>query len=231
MARKTRGQAFAMLAALAFAYLLLEAALLPCPLLYGLEDSRQCAGALRAQVLPVLRLHCRVLGAVDWSWLRVQYGWAYVYAQESSRLDEDTTDADEDGLDEKLSVSPATRRPLRPITHPPDRSSHGFAVRLSEFIESVRYGDEPTYNYVKMLDNNPSMRQLRVFGQTIEAELRDVLQSHRIAVPETVRWSLWVGSKGSTTSMHVDSSNEFNCLFVLQARDLGAGFACLGSDC
>eukprot|EP00966_Prymnesium_polylepis_P141362 3264527-Prymnesium_polylepis.1 len=106
MARMRRGgRAFATLAALALAYLLLEAALLPCPLLYGLESSRQCAGARRAHGLFVLRLHCRVLGSVDWSWLRVQYGWAEVYAQASSRFDEDTTDADDDGLDEKQSVS------------------------------------------------------------------------------------------------------------------------------
>merc|ERR1711943_100308 len=35
-------------------------------------------------------------------------------------------------------------------------------------------------------------------------------------MPSTVHWSLWIGGKGSTTSMHVDSGNDFNALFVLR---------------
>ena len=89
-------------------------------------------------------------------------------------------------------------------------------MRHTEFIDSIRFGEEEDFDYVKMLDANPAMHQLRAFGRLIETEMREALLAERVAMPSTVHWSLWIGGKGSTTSMHVDSSNDFNALFVLR---------------
>lgn len=87
--------------------LLIEAMLMPCPSIMGYRASHECAGVLRARAQPILRLHCRQLGAVDWQWLRANYGFAEIYAQQSSRTIEDTTSMEDsdDALDEKKSTS------------------------------------------------------------------------------------------------------------------------------
>lgn len=49
----------------------------------------------------------------------------------------------------------------------------------------------------------------------IETELRAALDAQSVRVPANVRWTLWLGGRGSTTSLHVDDQT-FNVLYVLR---------------
>jgi hypothetical protein len=155
--------------------------------------TRYRIAACLAESRPLPKWHLDTqLRHIDFDWLVEHFGDARVYAQASSRLDEDTTDASEDGLPEK-------------------------PMKMRMFVNSLRGAAYPRYDYVKLLDDNWLMRPLRSLGVLVEKEIRDALTRRHLHLSGNVHWSLWVGAQGSVTSMHFDDQ-EFNCLLVLQGR-------------
>ena len=146
----------------------------------------------------VFKVPAPSLQHINFEWLKQQYGHLNIWAAQSSVTQEDTTDADYGGLPER-------RR------------------RFGGFLDDVASGRPILHNYLKVLDR-PTLRQLDEvglgpllsLGRQIEETLRAALRRHaQIEPPEEAGWSLWIGSNGSTTSLHVDDQ-RFNVLLVLE---------------
>lgn len=82
---------------------------------------RHCLGDRRAAALAPRRLETDGLRGVGFGWLRRRYGGAEVYAQQSSRTAEDTTNSDDGGLPEQ-------------------------EMRLSAFVDAISSGEVTRYN-------------------------------------------------------------------------------------
>jgi len=138
---------------------------------------------------------------VDFAWMRNRYGHLSIYAAESSRMSEDTTDARDGGLNEQQTA-------------------------LSDFLDQMESGrSDIRYNYLKLVDPYEHMRRntgpveglddLLPFGEALINVMRASLRSVGIEPPGKLAFSLWLGCKGSTTALHVDDQ-RFNVLLVLR---------------
>ena len=110
-------------------------------------ERRTCLGRKRAATVHALQLQTPGMQKMGFQGLRERFGDARVYAQQSSKTREDTTDG-------RLGGQPERR------------------MRLRAFIDSISRGQTARHNYVKMLDDNPAMWQLETLGASIETELR-----------------------------------------------------------
>ena len=147
------------------------------------------------------QLSLRALDHVDFEWLRSRFGHLAVYAAESSRLREDTTDMRDGGLSEKQQT-------------------------MSRFLDDIESGrDDLRHNYLKLADPYTHLRlstgpvdgleQLMPFGQAATTILRASLEAAGVEPPANLSFSLWIGGRGSTTALHVDDQ-AFNVLLVLR---------------
>ena len=200
LARRSRPPSvllFGVLTLIVAATLIIVGALRPCAL-PALLQSRHLRARCVSMGRPLYKIGLKDavgLHEIDFAYLSRNYGDRRVYAQVSSRTAEDTADGEEAGLAEK-------------------------SMLLRDFIEaslSSSTRSRSRFDYVKMLDDNFAMRQFMPLGVMIEAELEGALRRRRIALPEHIHWSFWLGAKGSTTSMHFDEQS-FNCLLVLKGR-------------
>ena len=161
-----------------------------------------CAWTLKQWSAQKLKLSPSGLEHVDFAWLRNHYGHMEIYAAESSRLKEDTTDYTDGGLSEE-------------------------ATTLSTFLDEMQSGrTDVRHNYLKLVDpyshlqsdSGPveDLQQLMPFGESIAQRLRASLKAqHSLEPPPNASFSLWLGCRGSTTAMHVDDQ-AFNVILVLR---------------
>jgi len=156
-----------------------------------------CSAAQEPWRSSKLNLSLPALRHITFSELSERYGHLHVFVAESSTTNEDTTDMENGGLDEK-------------------------GMLFATFLHSAEAGKPLKHNYWKVLDR-PSRRSLAQigledllpFGTVIEHELRRALLSEAaIHAPTSVSWSLWIGGTSSTTALHVDDT-AFNVLAVL----------------
>ena len=130
------------------------------------------------------------MSAVDAEWLLSRFGRVEIFAQGSSRIQEDTTATEEGGLPEKR-------------------------FTLARFLRSTFLSNTHSpWNYVKLVARNADKRHFEKLGQMALTELSRALRAQSVAFPRAVTWSLWLGAQGSTTAMHIDYQ-QFNVLFVV----------------
>ena len=148
-------------------------------------------------------LKLSALEYVDFAWMRARFGHLEVFAAESSRVRDDTTDMSDGGLHEESQL-------------------------LATFLDEIESGDTGLrHNYLKLVDPLHHLRfntgpingleQLMPFGESVVNALRASLHAKGIDAPANVTYSLWLGGRGSTTAMHVDDQS-FNVLLVLRGR-------------